>query len=174
MDFVLYSGMKNLILIGGAPGVGKTTTCQELIKLLPKNIYLEGDWLWYPTPFDFPKEAKEMFCKNLVYVLNNFLSLPNRENIIVPWLFHKEDVLQRLLSGLNLDNVNVKIFTLICSKHELTNRIQADVSPRGRAGDVDQHVRCQELCKEISSIQIDTTKLSAKEVADVIAKQVQN
>ena len=36
--------MKKLIIINRTMGVGKTTTCLELQKLMPKNMFLYGDW----------------------------------------------------------------------------------------------------------------------------------
>lgn len=43
--------MKRLILIGGTMGVGKTAVCRELQKLLPGNVFLDGDWCWDAVPF---------------------------------------------------------------------------------------------------------------------------
>ncbi|MEG2013782.1 MAG: nucleotide kinase [Anaerovoracaceae bacterium] len=38
--------MKTLIMISGTMGVGKTTTCRALQKILPRNVFLDGDWCW--------------------------------------------------------------------------------------------------------------------------------
>lgn len=38
--------MKNIYLIGGTMGVGKTTTCQVLKSKLPGSVFLDGDWCW--------------------------------------------------------------------------------------------------------------------------------
>jgi len=35
--------MKNLIIVGGTMGVGKTAACRELQKTLPRNVFLDGD-----------------------------------------------------------------------------------------------------------------------------------
>jgi len=32
-------------------GVGKTTTSNELKKLLMKSVFLDGDWCWDMSPF---------------------------------------------------------------------------------------------------------------------------
>ncbi|MEG1477069.1 MAG: AAA family ATPase, partial [Oscillospiraceae bacterium] len=42
--------MKTLIMISGTMGVGKTTTCRELQKILPRNVFLDGDWCWSMQP----------------------------------------------------------------------------------------------------------------------------
>ena len=38
--------MKNIFLIGGTMGVGKTTTCKILKKKLNNSVFLDGDWCW--------------------------------------------------------------------------------------------------------------------------------
>ena len=42
---------KNFIIINGAPGVGKTTTWEELAKTLPKNVYLDCDCFMWANPY---------------------------------------------------------------------------------------------------------------------------
>jgi len=164
--------MKNLVLIFGAPGVGKTATCEELKNLLPKNILLEGDWLWSPTPFFMAETEREMFYKNLVYVLDNFLSHPELENIIHSWVVPEKEVLQKILLQLSLENVNLHIFALTCSEQEHMKRIENDVNPRRRATHVGGSIKRLEQYNDVNHKKIDTTGLTAKEVAGVISKEV--
>jgi broad-specificity NMP kinase len=51
--------MKNLIFINGTMGVGKTTTSLELKKILPKCVFLDGDWCWDMSPFIVTEETKK-------------------------------------------------------------------------------------------------------------------
>lgn len=66
--------MKHLILINGTMGVGKTATSKELCKILPQNVFLDGDWCWDSHPFIVTSEIKEMVTNNIIYLLNNFLA----------------------------------------------------------------------------------------------------
>jgi tRNA uridine 5-carbamoylmethylation protein Kti12 len=50
--------MKNLIIMGGTMGAGKTATCRELQKILPRNVFLDGDWCWDMHPFVVTDETK--------------------------------------------------------------------------------------------------------------------
>jgi len=59
--------MKNLIIIGGTMGVGKSSTCRELQKLLPKNVFLDGDWCWSAEPFVVTDETKTMVMDNITH-----------------------------------------------------------------------------------------------------------
>ena len=74
--------MKNLYLIGGTMGVGKTTVCQSLKRLLPKAVFLDGDWCWDADPFVVTEETKAMVMDNICHVLNNFIHCTEYENII--------------------------------------------------------------------------------------------
>jgi hypothetical protein len=39
-------------------GIGKTTTCGELRKLLPRNVFLDGDWCWEMRAFVVTEETR--------------------------------------------------------------------------------------------------------------------
>ena len=51
--------MKNLYIIGGTMGVGKTTTCQILKQKLKNSVFLDGDWCWDMNPFKVTDETKK-------------------------------------------------------------------------------------------------------------------
>ena len=74
--------MKRLILIGGAMGVGKSTTSAALLHLLPEAVFLDGDWCWQMDPFRVTEPRKEMVLDNISHLLNNFLRDDGYENIL--------------------------------------------------------------------------------------------
>lgn len=41
-------------------GVGKTTVCLELKKILYNSVFLDGDWCWDANPFQVTDETKRM------------------------------------------------------------------------------------------------------------------
>ena len=65
--------MKNVYIIGGAMGVGKTTVCQLLKQKLNNSVFLDGDWCWDMHPFQITDETREMVLNNICYQLNNFI-----------------------------------------------------------------------------------------------------
>ena len=65
--------MKNLYIVGGTMGVGKTAVCQQLKMNLPNSVLLDGDWCWDASPFQVTDETKSMVTDNICYLLNNFL-----------------------------------------------------------------------------------------------------
>ena len=91
--------MKNLIIVGGTAGVGKTTTCRELQKILPRNVFLDGDWCWDMRPFLVTGETKKMVESNIAHLLNNFLDCSEFENVIFCWVLHQQKSHRRLLTN---------------------------------------------------------------------------
>jgi hypothetical protein len=81
--------MKNLIIVGGTMGVGKTATCRELQKILPRNVFLDGDWCWDMHPFVVTGETKAMVNSNIAHLLNGFLACSEFENVIFCWVLHE-------------------------------------------------------------------------------------
>ena len=74
--------MRTLYIVGGAMGVGKTTTCRLLCERLENSALLDGDWLWALHPFRVTDVTKRLVCDNIVAVLNNFLACSELENIV--------------------------------------------------------------------------------------------
>ena len=55
--------MKTLYLIGGAMGVGKTAACQQLKRLLPDCVFLDGDWCWDGRPLCGHAGKRRPWCR---------------------------------------------------------------------------------------------------------------
>lgn len=51
--------MKNLYLIGGTMGVGKTSVSQCMKQELPNAVFLDGDWCWDAIVFLLGKARAE-------------------------------------------------------------------------------------------------------------------
>ena len=97
--------MKHLYLISGTMGVGKTTVCQELKKMLNNAVFLDGDWCWDAHPFQVNEETKAMVLDNIGHLLNNFIRCSAYENIIFCWVMHEQEIIDRILGGLKREGV---------------------------------------------------------------------
>ena len=58
--------MKNLYLIGGTMGVGKTTVCNRLKKELDNSVFFDGDWCWDSNPWVINEETRAMVIDNIL------------------------------------------------------------------------------------------------------------
>lgn len=105
--------MKNLYLIGGTMGVGKTTVCQRLKGLLPKAVFLDGDWCWDAEPFVVTEETKAVVMDNICHVLNNFIHCTEYENIIFCWVMHQQGIIDSILERLDTGLCSIKAVSLV-------------------------------------------------------------
>lgn len=76
MDGKKENQSKNLYIVGGTMGIGKTTVCQILKKELDNCVFLDGDWCWDMDPFQVTPEIKKMVLGNIIFLLNSFIHCP--------------------------------------------------------------------------------------------------
>jgi adenylate kinase family enzyme len=163
--------MKNLYLIGGTMGVGKTTVSQQLKKILPDAVFLDGDWCWDADPFIVTEETKDMVTDNICHLLNNFLRCSAYENIIFCWVMHQQSIIDNILSRLQTENCAVHSLSLLCSEKELRSRLQKDVDSGIRQPDIlERSVVRLPLYRELTTKKIVTDGKTPAQIAGEIAE----
>ena len=161
--------MKRLFLIGGTMGVGKTTVCKVLKRELPRSVFLDGDWCWDSNPFQVTEETRAMVLKNIKYLLNSFLSCTAYDNIIFCWVMHEQGIIDELISGLNIENIRVRLISLVCSPESLIRRIRIDVNAGIRETDIiERSLSRLPLYEALNTEKIDVSNISA----EVAAKRI--
>ncbi len=161
--------MKNIYLIGGTMGVGKTTVCQKLKNLLPNCVFLDGDWCWDMSPFLVTEETKRMVMDNICHILNNFLRCSAYENIIFCWVMHEQSIIDDILCHLDTENTSIKTISLLCDEKTLVSRLQKDVEAGIRTDDVIKRSLSRiPLYEKLRTIKIDTNGKTAEAVAEKI------
>ena len=161
--------MKNLFLIGGTMGVGKTTTCRILEQKLNHSVFLDGDWCWNMHPFQVTEETKRMVVENICFFLNNFIRCSAYENIVFCWVMHQQAILDNILSRLETANCKVHTISLVCSEQALRIRLSKDVDAGVREEEVIQRsVARLPLYDELNTDKIDVSEIGPEEAADLI------
>ncbi len=151
--------MKNLYMIGGTMGVGKTAVCQQLKRVLPNSVFLDGDWCWDASPFQVTDETKAMVLDNICYLLNNFLTCSTYENIIFCWVLHEQKIIDSILEKLNTTNCTVHRVSLIVNEKNLRDRLTNDVARGIRTADViERSVARIPLYQTLNTVKIDTNE----------------
>lgn len=159
---------KNLILVNGTMGVGKTATCKELMKLLPACVFLDGDWCWMADPFVVTEETKEMVQRNIAALLNGFLACSAYQNVLFCWVLQEQGMIDRLLSRLQGEH-RLHLFTLICSEQALARRIALDVEAGHRSpGLLERALQRLPLYDKLDSTKIRVDSCTALEAAQQI------
>ncbi len=157
--------MKNIYIIGGTMGVGKTAVCQELKKRLPASVFLDGDWCWDMHPFQVNNETKAMVMENVAFLLNQFIRCSVYKNIIFCWVMHEQSIVDTIVERLDTKNCEVKIISLICDEAALKERLQKDVDRGIRTQDViERSIARIPLYRQLNTVKLDTTEKSVAQV----------
>ncbi|WP_195263048.1 AAA family ATPase [Clostridium sp. 1001275B_160808_H3] len=166
---------KKLIIVNGAMGVGKTTTCKELNKSLQNSVLLDGDWCWMMNPFVVNEENKKMVIDNITYLLRGFIRNSTIEYVIFTWVIHREEIYNNILEPLKDLDFEVIKLTLTCSKDTLRNRVLRDVKLNLRTEEsINRSIEYLDLYKNMDTKEIDTTDLSILEVVELITNNIIN
>ena len=154
-------------------GVGKTATCRELQKMLPRNVFLDGDWCWDMQPFVVTGETIAMVNGNIAHLLNSFLACSEFENVIFCWVLHEQHILDDLLDALDLDDCITYSFSLVSSEKALSERLGRDIAAGKRKDDItERSVARIPLYDELDTVKIDVSTISPADAARRITEHV--
>ena len=165
--------MKRLIFVNGPMGVGKSTVCRELQKLLAPCAYLDGDWCWDLVPFTVTEETKELVLGNAAHLLRSFLDCSAVETVLFAWVLPKREIIDELLSRIG-GGAEFRLFTLTAGEQTLAARLEADVREgRREAGVIARALSYIPLyAADMGGVRIGTDALAAADVARTIADMV--
>lgn len=161
--------MKNLYLIGGTMGVGKTSVSQCMKQELPNAVFLDGDWCWDADPFQITVETKEMVIDNICYLLNRFIHCSAYDNIVFCWVMHEQSIIDTILDRISTAGCVVKVISLMAGKDTLTERIMKDAEGGRRSMDVlERSIARLPLYQAVSSVKVKTDGRTVHEIAKEI------
>ncbi len=156
---------KQLIIINGTMGIGKTTICRSLYQKIQHCVWLDGDWCWMMNPWNFSEENKRMVEKNITFLLRSYLTNPDFDYVIFSWVLHTENIFNIILGRLKDLNFKLKKITLTCSEEALRERM------RDKGENEDKIKKSIERLHQYSSMdtdKVDTTHLTESETVDKI------
>ncbi|MBU0727368.1 AAA family ATPase [Patescibacteria group bacterium] len=160
---------KNLIIINGTMGVGKTTVCEKLQTKLQNSFWLDGDWCWMMNPWKFTDENKDMVIQNITYILNNFLNNSSSQYVILSWVLHEQSIFDALFKNLKNLDFDMVTITLYCTPEELRKRLSKDNRDKEV---IERSIERISLYGELDFEKIDTTFLSVDQTVDKILNLV--
>lgn len=163
--------MKNLFIVGGTMGVGKTTVCEMLNKKLKNSVFLDGDNCWNMSPFTVNDETKKMVIDNICYLLNNFIKATAFENIVFCWVLHEQNIIDDIISKLIPSDLSIVCISLLASADILKSRLQNDIDRSLRSPDIiERSVSRLPLYENLNTIKINTDNLTVDKVVNEIIK----
>ncbi len=161
--------MKDVFIIGGTMGVGKTTTCRILKDKLNNSVLLDGDWCWDMHPFQVTEETKKMVIENICFLLNNFIKCSAYENIVFCWVMYQQTIIDDIVSRLDTEHCKVHLISLVCSGQALQVRLQRDIDAGVRAEDsIRKGIERIPLYEELNTRKIDVSNITPDQAAGLI------
>ena len=127
---------KQLILVGGAMGVGKSAVCRELLRQLTPGVWLDGDWCWNMNPFVVSEENKRMVLSNITHLLRAYLNNSSYRYVLFCWVMDQPLLFEAVLGPLRDIPFTLHSFSLVCTEQALRERLERDVRDGIREADV--------------------------------------
>lgn len=161
--------MKQLFMLGGTMGVGKTAVSRELQERLPDCVMLDGDWCWDAVPFCVTEETRRMVLQNIVFLLRQFLACSAYQNIVFCWVMHEKAIGDRILEQLDTRECRVHRLSLVCTEEALRSRLLGDIADGRRQPDVlTRSIARLPLYRQMAIETLDTSALTPAQAAQAI------
>ncbi len=162
--------MKNLIIILGANGIGKSTAAAELMRILPNSAFVDSDSLRMMNPGRNSAELIQIQKANIITVMSNYFRSDMIENVIFPFGIHghRERMLEEIISSIS-EKFKVKIFkiVLVCNESENIRRMKLDNRDEERIKRALKYSR--PVYDELDLIKLDISELTPRQAAlDII------
>lgn len=156
--------MPTLLIINGTIGIGKTTVGRLVFGRLDNCAFLDGDAVWQIRPFEVTERTTAIPTRNIPFVLRSYFEA-GYETVILCWIMHRQDIIDRILAPLVDLCLDVRIFTLVADEDVAVARVLAR---DGDTRDPEAVLLRLRQSMELDSTRIDTTHLQPDEVADAI------
>ena len=162
--------MKQLIIIIGPNGVGKSTTAKSIVSQYERCAYVDSDWCRAMNPFEFTNITKQTVIENIYCLLRNYLTCEEIDIVVFTYGWHGErrEIYEKVINKLKKTGIEFEenIVILKCSLDENVRRAMED----GR-----DMVRIKRGIEKTFSFYdkydypcIDTTKMEPSKVAEQI------
>lgn len=158
-----------LIIINGAPAIGKSTVARSVFARLPNSAFLDGDDVWQINPFEVTDRTKAIVERNIPFVLRGYFEA-GYDHVILAWVMHQQAIIDWLLQQLGDLELDVRVFTLTAEEATAQARWRERGGQQGTSQVVSDRLR-QTL--QLNTTMIDTTHLTPEEVAEAILADLQ-
>jgi broad-specificity NMP kinase len=156
--------MPKLVIVNGAPGVGKSTVAKLVFPRLSNSAFLDGDDVWRTNPFEVTEHTKAIVEKNIPFLLRSYLEA-GYEYVLLAWVMHRQEIIDLVLAELSDLDFEVHVFTLVAEESVVQDRWRHRTGREGDSSLVADRLR---QSKALESTKIDTTDLGPEEIAERI------
>jgi len=160
--------MNKLILLGGPPGIGKTSVLNVLPKYISTCALFDADDIWRTYPQDNDAINRSNNIVAVHSVLRSHLA-SNHSPLIFAWVFANPALVDDVLSGIKDYIISIQRIYLVASPDILLQRLAKRSATQelvqyslGKLKDIDK----------MNQPKIDTSSLDSEGVAQIIASQI--
>lgn len=151
--------MPKLVLLGGPPGVGKSSVIQH--QMFHKFICLDADKIW--DPHKVGERAKAI--ERVSTIVDE--KLTSGENVLLAWVFAKPELYQPIVDKF-AKSYDIHQIYLVCESSSLKERL----SKRSTLDQFEYALEKLNLIQELPFDKIDTTNMEVSEVAKELGKSI--
>lgn len=159
--------MSKLILLGGPPGVGKSTALRELETRLTRAAVLDADDVSRISRELVVEEHRYIALTNVIAVMRGFF-LAGCELGVLSWVFARSALYDPVIAGLKDVSESVDFLYLVASPDVLEQRL----TKRQDLHKLDYAMSRLKLIEALPYTKIDTSDLSSIEVADRLVEEI--
>jgi len=80
----------------------------------------------WANPYIVTEETERVRYENIIFTTKNYLNCSECENVIINWVFVNQEAIDKILNGINLSNVSVFTFSLLCNPDIWKKRMEND------------------------------------------------
>ena len=157
-----------LVMIGGAPWVGKTTCARDVFEGLDNFAWLDGDDVWRVNPFSVQDPRLRDSDANMSFVLQTYLLAPFDYVVFSSVVLTDQPITSGILNAIDVPEYDIIFFMLLCSPEALRTRSLL------RDGESSPDPRFDISARTMDAIQIDTSDMTAADVAAQILTVVRD
>ncbi|MCR3923534.1 MAG: AAA family ATPase [Firmicutes bacterium] len=163
--------MKKLVLITGAPGVGKTTTCCTLTKMIQGCAWLDSDWCWMINPW-VPKTSvqKQYVEGTFSRILRGYLENDDINTVLFSWVINSATMFDLITEPLKDLDFELYKIALVCSTDAHVKRLKSDNRREEQVAAPDSMTSYYHLGAKV----IDVSSMSVADSALAVLKIIDN
>jgi hypothetical protein len=154
---------QTLVLITGAPSIGKTTVGESLLQRTDNSAFLDGDWLWHVNPFSLSDGRLRNGDKSMSFALSTYLKSGFRVVIFSSVILVDSEIRTNIINDIDHRGYVTRCFHLKCSEGTLMQR------HRGQGLTTEPPYEWLQIEPLEGDIVIGTDDRSAEEISRIIA-----
>ncbi len=159
--------MARLVLLGGPPGIGKSTALGLLEGRVPGSALLDADDVWRVAPDLAVPANRNAAIDNVVSVLRGYFDA-GCEIGLISWVFARSALYQPVIEGVGDRAASVQMLYLTADARTIGQRL----AHRDEPEKLEYAMSRLALIEALPYTKCDTTNRSPAEVADWIEGQI--